>query len=507
MTTANDRRLIEDYLPLDVLNAIASKEKLHPRRYVELVHYWPARRPITACRAAVYAALVPAPRTDTERAEAASFVAKLAAYTPDPDTISEARERIRKSHGGQPPKILDMFAGGGAIPLEAARLGCESHALDYNPVAHLIELCTLVYPQTFGPSLADDFQHWSSVILDRMRDEIGDLYPPIELPQTEEVDSQHMLFGNADRAPGARAVPVAYIWARTVPCRRPGCSAPVPLVRQSWLRKKGGAIAAVPRIGDGNRLCWDIVSGPSAKAVSQQTEQTGSGQAVCVACNTPAPTDHVKESVTAGRMGEALVAVVAALPSNNPEGKKQRKIYLGPDTAVLPTPGDVERRLDVLEKELGFTRPDEALQGKLRDQLPAYGFESYQTLFTPRQLLVLFTLIKQIHRVHDEMVADGMTDDRARALVTFFAMAFGRLAISFNKFSRWEPAVQRTKGAIGDRQALKMIYDYSEINSLSITEGCLKFAFDREIFCIRQLAMLGGGGGLRPAGKCRETLP
>ena len=111
--TIEDRRLIEDYLPLDALNAIASKEKLHPRRYVELVHYWPARRPITACRAAIYATLAPAPRNDGEREEAASFVARLAAYKPDPKTVSKAMERIREFHGGHAPKVLDMFAGGG----------------------------------------------------------------------------------------------------------------------------------------------------------------------------------------------------------------------------------------------------------------------------------------------------------------------------------------------------------------------------------------------------------
>ena len=295
VVTIADRRLIEDYLPLDVLNAISSKEKKHPKHALALIHYWPARRPTTACRAAIYAALAPAPRTEAERAEAASFVARLAAYKPDSTTVSEARQRIKELHGGQPPKVLDMFAGGGAIPLEAGRLGCESHAIEYNPVAHLIELCTVVYPQSFGPSLADDFQRWSTVILERMRDEIGDLYPPIEIPQTEEVARQHLLFGSADPPSGTCADPVAYIWARTVPCRRPGCPASVPLVPQSWLRRNGGAIAAVPRIEDGDQLHWDIVSGSSANAVSQQTEQTGSGQAVCVACNTPAPADYVKE--------------------------------------------------------------------------------------------------------------------------------------------------------------------------------------------------------------------
>ncbi|MCY4188405.1 MAG: DUF1156 domain-containing protein, partial [Bryobacterales bacterium] len=180
--TEDDRRLIEDYLPLDELNAIASNEKLHPRRYVELVHYWPARRPITACRAAIYAALTPAPRTSTEREEAAIFVAKLAAYKTNPVTVAKAHQTIKEQHGGRTPKVLDLFAGGGAIPLEAARLGCESHAVDYNPVAHMIELCTLVYPQTLGPSLADDFQRWSAIILDRMREEISDLYPAIDFP-------------------------------------------------------------------------------------------------------------------------------------------------------------------------------------------------------------------------------------------------------------------------------------------------------------------------------------
>lgn len=488
--TKDDRRLIEDYLPLDVLNAIASKEKRHPRRYVEMVHYWPARRPITACRAAVYSALTPAPLTEDEREDAASFVAKLAAYKFDPRTVSEAREHIKVLHSGQAPKVLDLFAGGGAIPLEAARLGCESHAIDYNPVAHLIELCTLVYPQTFGPSLADDFQRWSNVVHDRMEDEIGDLYPSIELPQTVKVSDQADLFGLGDLNSSRQADPVAYIWARTVPCRRPGCNAPVPLVRQSWLRKKSGAIAAMPRIENGDRLCWDIASGTSASAISQQTEQTGSGQAICVACNTPAPSDYVKEMAVAGRMGESLTAAVTALPPVEPQGKRRQKVYIPPDSAVALSKIEIEQRLATLEEELGFTRPEEVLQGKLRDQLPGYGIEAFRQLFTPRQILVLLTLIKQIRRAHAEMLANGMDEDRARALATFFGMAFGRFVNSYNKFTRWEPGVQRTMGAIGDRQALKMVYDFSEINPLAETQGCLAFAFDREVFCIRELAKI-----------------
>ena len=483
--TEDDRRLIEDYLPLDALNAISAKEKKHPKHPVALIHYWPARRPTSASRAAVYAALVPAPRSGDERRDAASFVTRLAAFKPDPGIVEEAGDRIREAHGGRTPKVLDLFAGGGAIPLEAARLGCESHALDYNPVAHLIELCTLVYPQTFGPKLADDFEHWSGVVLERMRAEVGDLYPAVQVPATEDVAKQAELFGGGGDPPPTvgQADPVACIWVRTVPCRRPGCTAPVPLVRQAWLRRKGGVVAAVPEIEDGDRLGWRIVSGAVARDVSGQEEQTGAGQAVCVACHAPAPADHVKEMAVAGRMKESLAAVVV-------DGQRS-KLYLNPSTSTT-TPSDdmIEERLCALERSLDCERPHEVLQGKLRDQLPNYGVNTYRELFTPRQLLVLFTLVKHIRQAHAEMRDAGMAADRARALATWFAMAFGRFVIAFNKFARWEPSVQRTLGAIGDRQALKMLYDFSEINCFENTAGCLPFALDREAYCIRELAKI-----------------
>ena len=488
----SDRRLIEDYLPLDALNATASREKLHPRRYVELVHYWPARRPITACRAAIYAALAPAPRDDEEREGAASFIARLASYSPDPKTVADAATRIKAEHDERAPKVLDLFAGGGAIPLEAARLGCESHAVDYNPVAHLIELCTLVYPQSFGSALANEFQKWSEVILSRMRAEIGDLYAPIDLPPTEEVDRQDELFGTAAKVSGTRADPVSYIWVRTVPCRRPGCAAPVPLVRQSWLRKKGGAIAAVPRVEDGNRLFWDIVAGSNARAVSRHTRQTGSGQSVCVACNTPAPANYVKEMAVAGRMGESLAAVVVALPPKKPRGKKRRKVYLSSGSTEPPNDGECHQRLEVLLADSAIAPLVEEMNTADSTTVAGrgYGISLWRELFTPRQLLVLFTLVKHIRRAHGEMLKQGLAEDRVRALTTFFGMAFGRFVIMFNKFSRWEPQDQITRGAIGDRQALKMVYDYPEINPFAATTGSLTFALEREAFCIRELARI-----------------
>ena len=481
-----DRRLIEDYLPLDDLNAVASKEKLHPRRYVELVHYWPARRPITASRAAIYATLVFAPGSDAERKEAASFVGRLAAFKPESDVVRQARDRIRQTHGGRAPKVLDLFAGGGAIPLEAARLGCDSHAVDYNPVAHLIELCTLVYPQTFGPKLADDFEHWSGIVLERMRADVGDLYPAVEVPATGAVSKQVELFSDGRKSPTAqRAALVACIWARTVPCRRPGCAAPVPLVRQAWLRKKDGAVAGVPRVEGGDRLRWEIVAGASTAEISQQEEQTGAGQAVCVACHSPVPSDYVKEMSKAGKLLASLAAVVV-------DGQRS-KLYLPPTVVELPDDNECLTRLGALLDEFGAVSLDEQMNTADSTTVAGrgYGIALWRELFTARQLLVLFTLVKHIRQAHVEMRREGMEEDRARALATFFAMAFGRFVIMFNKFARWEPKDQITRGAIGDRQALKMVYDYSDINPFAKTTGSLPFALDREAYCIRMLARVG----------------
>src|ERR1019366_679015 len=177
----DDRRLIEDYLPIEAISKEAAREKSVRKGHIFTLHLWWARRPLVACRAAVYGALVPVSRfvpngaSDEKkkslgRANAAKFVDRFCQYPANPTVITEAQQHILEAHAerltqetqknvtvedilkGQAPlpRVLDMFAGGGAIPLEALRLGCEAYALDLNPVAYIIELCTLVYPQKFG---------------------------------------------------------------------------------------------------------------------------------------------------------------------------------------------------------------------------------------------------------------------------------------------------------------------------------------------------------------------
>ena len=301
----SDQRLIEDYLPIEAISAEATREKSVRKGHISTLHLWWARRPLVACRAAVYGALVPAPATPKARRDRAEFVADLCRYPGDPRRIAQAQQHILEAHaarlsaetgqtvtvadieaGRAPrPRVLDMFAGGGAIPLEALRLGCEAYALELNPVAHLIELCTLVYPQQYGQpdpnavgcklsspaggggaggggtwaGLAAEVEYWGKWVLERVRAEIGDLYPPIPDPAAQEAGARKQeaiqphfdALGFEVPAPPTQhatrgtLTPVAYLWTRTVRCKNPACAATVPLARQTWLAKKQGRYVAL----------------------------------------------------------------------------------------------------------------------------------------------------------------------------------------------------------------------------------------------------------------------
>src|SRR6266699_2248952 len=173
----NDRRLIEDLIPIREISAEASREKSLRHGNISTLHLWWARRPIVAARAAVYGALVPAPADPQERDIYMARMRKLCSWDIPNGILEQARQDILDAHGGQPPRVLDMFAGGGSIPLEALRLGCDSYSIELNPVAHIIELCTLVYPQKYGPSLVADVKKWGEWVIERARERLAEFYP------------------------------------------------------------------------------------------------------------------------------------------------------------------------------------------------------------------------------------------------------------------------------------------------------------------------------------------
>src|SRR6266567_1846291 len=179
----NDRRLIEDLIPIREISAEASREKSLRHGNISTLHLWCARRPIVAARAAVYGALVPAPADPQERDIYMARMRKLCSWDIPNGILEQARKDILDANGGQPPRVLDMFAGGGSIPLEALRLGCEAYAGELNPVAHIIELCTLVYPQKYGTSLVEDVKKWGEWVIARANEQLAEFYPS---PQSEQ---------------------------------------------------------------------------------------------------------------------------------------------------------------------------------------------------------------------------------------------------------------------------------------------------------------------------------
>ncbi len=247
------KRLIEVSLPLAEISAQSAREKSIRHGHISTLHIWWARRPLAAMRAAIFASLVPAPDSDEERERLERLIATIVDWDQVKDgnsgAIQQAQDLIQQAFPDQPPRLLDPFMGGGAIPLEALRLGCETHAQELNPVAHLIELCTLVYPQKYGqisksanqrtaslepedllggdkrpsssvlrPSsnpLAADVRRWGEWVLERAREEIGHLYAN----------------------PAGDETIVGYLWARTVQCPNPACRTDMPLVRQWWLAR------------------------------------------------------------------------------------------------------------------------------------------------------------------------------------------------------------------------------------------------------------------------------
>ena len=212
-----DRRFIEESFPVKEVSKESAKEKNIRHGHISTLHIWWARRPLASSRATSYAALIPAPENDEEWDKKRQFIIELSKWenSLNPDIIEKARRDILKANGGKPPKVLDPFAGGGAIPLEALRLGCEVYASDYNPVAVLIEKCTLEFPQKYGRvkntgewghlkgsvsnPLLEDVKRWGEWVLKEAQKEIGRFYP-------KDPDG---------------SIPVGYIWTRTIPVRTP----------------------------------------------------------------------------------------------------------------------------------------------------------------------------------------------------------------------------------------------------------------------------------------------
>jgi putative DNA methylase len=463
----NERRLIEKYLPVAAVSYEATREKLLRRRdyHISTLHIWWARRPLAAARAAVYAALIRAPE-EVDADGLATFFKSLCAWGGPSSAIAEARKQILAANDGEPPKVLDMFAGGGAIPLEATRLGCETTALELNPVAHLIELCTLSYPQRFGPSLADDVHQWGRRFIDRAKEEIGDLYPEL----VDDGNGQTTIEGPTE---GSRRVPIAYLWTRTVPCPNPAEKPhTVPLVRQTWLVKKTERFVALKIVPDRPTmtLSYEVVGAASEGELGfDPAGHSKRGSTTCPLCGASIPLDYVKEQGRAGRLGVELMAV-GLLPRSG-----RGKSYIGSREAatLLPDEERVARSLADLADQ-GFAPPDELIcsQDNQAFLTPKYGLTLFRHLFQDRQLVMLLTLCKLTHEIHAEILREGIADARAKAITTYLGLLIDRMADYHSTLTHWVSTFEKTNSTYA-RQALPMSWDFSEANPFGGSSGDL----------------------------------
>jgi putative DNA methylase len=520
---SDDKRLIEDYLPIEAISAEASREKSVRKGHISTLHLWWARRPLVACRAAVYGALVPAdrfvPNGATEakkqslgRANAAKFVTNLCKYPGDPKVIAEAQRHILEAHAerltketGKPvtgedieagraprPKVLDMFAGGGAIPLEALRLGCEAYALDLNPVAHVIQLCTLVYPQKYGKpdpntrgmtgptneknettwgGLAKEVRYWGEWVLKKVKAEIGDLYPLIPDPaHKKKREPVKDIFGSDEEVPTGYLVPVAYLWTRTVTCKNPACKATVPLVRQTWLCKKKDRYVAlkvtVPR--DAKRVRFEVVEAKTAKALGFDPEAgSKGGNATCPFCGTVADSEYVKAEGSAGRMAQQLMAVVCS------DSAARSTSYMTGDSLSDQGPifEALSDRIDALCARTGLTVPSEPIERRMTGGICIpYGLTDFGKLFNPRQLLCLLTLVSAIREAQAEMRRSGTDEILAKTLTGYLSIAVDRLANYCTTLCVWRTTRTCVLPTFS-RQALQMVWDYGEMNPFAGSAG------------------------------------
>lgn len=495
------KKLIEVALPLDAINAQSAREKSIRHGHPSTLHLWWARRPLATARAMLFAQLVDDPsarieefrgeardlneadpdayaetRVEAERDRLFDLITRMVDWDNlgDERLFTAVRAEINRSTGGKPPAILDPFAGGGTIPLEAQRLGLEAHASDLNPVAVLINKALIEIPPKFAgqapifpgaaagrnhwpaaTGLAEDVRRYGAWMRDQAAARIGHLYPKATL-----VD-------------GSLATTIAWIWARTVTCPNPACGIQMPLVRSWWLGKKKGKEAFVePRMVNG-QVEYTIGNDPRSAPTGKNDGTVGRLGATCVSCRTAVPLEYVREQSRTVGLGQQLMAVVA-------EGTRSRT-YLAPSLEQATAAQQAQ--------------PTNVPSGNLFDwpgriNVVRYGLTTFESLFTKRQLTALTTFSDLVSEVRERILADALSTgmlagDRleaggtgaeayADAVATYLAQAISRVTNKLNAMATWDssPKMESVRGLFS-RQAIPMAWDFAEANPFGNSGGNL----------------------------------
>lgn len=492
MSETPRKRLIEEILPLADINAESSKSVSIGD--IRTLHTWYARQPLAACRAATFAALVDAPATEKERDELMALIRRgllNTASRQDQAAIQEMRERILKRYDGRAPTVLDPFAGGGSLPLEALRLGCDATAMDLNPVALLTMLGVLDYPQRFAntlfplpPNLGDDMQllesrregnlveairEWGRWVLEQVKPELQRFYPP---------------------EPDGGSV-VAYLWAKTVHCTNPACGAEIPLVGQRWLSHRSGKPSVYYRLAPQSDRTLEvrIVEGaPRGENPSEGT--TSRGTARCLHCPQTLSPEEVKAQFEAGLDGRMLLVVAHSKPGASGIGFRQatdadRAIYAGALRALEEAETNHDDPFLSLVPDESFP-PADALG--IRPSL--YGIRTWGQMFNARQNLALATFAKGIRHAHTHMLSLGCRVGEAACLALYLAYTLSRMVVRNSEASQWGNTRETVQRAIAGHR-LQMLWDYAETNPVSEGTGSWQNTHQWGLLAIQPLTGVG----------------
>ena len=493
--TTYRKKLIEVSLPLEKINVASAREKSIRHGHPSTMHLWWSRKPLATCRAVLFASLVddpsalpalfPTPEAQhAERERLYRIIEELVLWenSNTPDVLLRTQREIARSTARTQgvelseasladkasvakalelyaPPILDPFAGGGSIPLEAQRLGLKAYASDLNPVAVLINKALIEIPPKFAGQppihpeeegtgaprrlkgtqhgdwsgargLAEDVRYYGKWMRDRAFERIGHLYPTVTLPKEQG---------------GGEATVIAWLWARTVRCPNPACGAQMPLVHSFILSTKAGReVFAEPQIDRTTTpptITFIICEGKNAPEGTVNRKG-----ACCVACDMSVEFDHVRAEGKAGRMSAQMMVIVA-------EGKKGR-VYLAPE----PEHGELAKTAQP------NWIPDTILPHNPRDfKTPNYGMKTFGDLFTPRQLVALNTFSDLVSEARQQVFNDSGSGKRADIVATYLAMGVSRLSDICNSLCQWENTKTQVRHLF-TKQAIAMIWDYAEPN-------------------------------------------
>ncbi|CUT01671.1 DUF1156 domain-containing protein, partial [Candidatus Kryptobacter tengchongensis] len=477
------KNFIEISFPVKEVSAESAREKNIRHGHISTLHIWWARRPLASSRTTSYAALIPEPEDSVEWEKKRQFIIELSKWenSLNQTIIERARRDILSANGGKPLRVLDPFAGGGSIPLECLRLGLETYAGDYNPVAVLILKCTLEYPQKYGKPgeieieeehfgkkekkrkkvknlLLEDVKKWGNWVLEEAKKEIGRFYP-------QDSDG---------------SIPVGYIWARIIPCQNPTCGAEIPLMRQYWLAKKDKRkIALRPYVRNG-KVEFEIVGQdkPFPNDFNPEKGTVSGAIATCLVCGNRHKKDKVRKLFQEGKSGQRMVAVVLHHP------KRQGKFYRLADKRDLELFKQAEEYLEEkrnkLMEEWGIDPvPDEGMNTEDPTTVAGrgYGITKWGDLFNSRQKLALITFTEKVRLAYQKMLEEGFDKEYAKAVVSYLGLAVDMTSAFTNTLARWENTSEAIK-QLYSRQALPMLWDYIEANPFSKSSGSFETGWE-----------------------------